>query len=130
MCSNRFGRTSHCHLSRSFCELFINRPFTIVTDHKAMNFLDSSKTTNGRLARLALRLQPVMFSIKYNLDIPIATWTGCHQVWPAPLSTPVSSDGLQPPDEMKVSCFRTGHEQLTKQLCVCGFHYITIDSPL
>ena len=44
----------------------ITHPFTIVTDHKALTFLNSAQHRNGRLARWAMKLQPFTFSIRYR----------------------------------------------------------------
>ena len=44
----------------------ITHPFTIVTDHKALTFLNSAQHRNGRLARWAIKLQPFTFSIRYR----------------------------------------------------------------
>ena len=80
-----------------FASYLIGRPFTIVTDHKALTFLNSSKSTNGRLARWALRLQPFTFSIKYRPGHANGNADGLsRQAWETSLSTPISSDGLRP----------------------------------
>ena len=44
----------------------ITHPFTIVTDHRALTFLNSAQHRNGRLARWAIKLQPFTFSIRYR----------------------------------------------------------------
>ena len=44
----------------------ITHPFTIVTDHKALTFLNSAQHRNGRLARWAIKLQPFTFTIRYR----------------------------------------------------------------
>ena len=38
--------------------------FTLETDHQALQYLNKSKTENGRLMRWALRLQPYSFTTK------------------------------------------------------------------
>ena len=42
------------------------REFTVVTDHKALKYLDSSKHLNGRLTRWALQLQQHFFKTRYH----------------------------------------------------------------
>ena len=42
------------------------RPFTVVTDHQALQYLDSSRHLNSRLTRLALQLQQHSFKIAYR----------------------------------------------------------------
>ena len=44
----------------------ITHPFTVVTDHKALTFLNSAHHRNGRLARWAMKLQPFSFDIRYR----------------------------------------------------------------
>ena len=44
----------------------ITHPFVVETDHRALVFLNSSRHTNGRLARWALALQPYSFSLRYR----------------------------------------------------------------
>ena len=42
------------------------RPFTIVTDHRALTYLQSMKNANPRLTHWALSLQPFEFSIMHH----------------------------------------------------------------
>ena len=39
--------------------------FTIMTDHKALQYLNSARYTNGRVARWALQLQPFSFKVQH-----------------------------------------------------------------
>ena len=47
-----------------FDAYLITHPFTIETDHRALQFLNTANHSNGRIARWALRLQPYTFNIK------------------------------------------------------------------
>ena len=40
--------------------------FTVVTDHRALEYLQSSRHLNGRLTRWALQLQHYHFTIRYH----------------------------------------------------------------
>ena len=42
------------------------RPFTVVTDHQALQYLDSSRHLNSRLTRWAVQLQQHSFKIRYR----------------------------------------------------------------
>ena len=44
----------------------ITHPFTVVTDHRALTFLNSAHLQNSRLARWAMKLQPFIFDIRYR----------------------------------------------------------------
>ena len=44
----------------------LGRPFELITDHKALQWLQNTKDLEGRLARWALALQPFQFTIKYR----------------------------------------------------------------
>ena len=44
----------------------ITHPFTVVTDHRALTFLNSAHLQNSRLARWAMKLQPFTFNIRYR----------------------------------------------------------------
>ena len=46
-----------------FAVYLIGKPFTIETDHKALEFLNSWMATTGRLARWALCLQPFTYKL-------------------------------------------------------------------
>ena len=49
-----------------FDTYLVSQPFSIETDHRALTFLNTTKHTNGRLARWALALQPYSFQITYR----------------------------------------------------------------
>ena len=49
-----------------FDAYLVTHPFTIETDHRALQFLNTANHSNGRIARWALRLQPYTFNIKYR----------------------------------------------------------------
>ncbi len=84
----------------------IGTEFTIETDHKAIEFLNTAKTVTGRLARWALRLQPFSYKIIYRPGSKNGNADGLsRQAWDLPEATdlPNSRDGLRPPqDEMGV----------------------------
>ena len=44
----------------------VARPFVIETDHRALVFFNTTRHSNGRLARWALALQPYSFSLRYR----------------------------------------------------------------
>ena len=44
----------------------VSHPFVVETDHRALVFLNTTRHTNGRLARWALALQPYTFSLRYR----------------------------------------------------------------
>ena len=44
----------------------VGRRFTVETDHRAVQFLQSARHVNGRLSRWALMLQPYDFKIRYR----------------------------------------------------------------
>ena len=46
--------------------LVAQKNFTIVTDHRALVFLNTARHANGRLARWALALQPYSFTVVYR----------------------------------------------------------------
>lgn len=52
--------------STSWRPYLIGRPFTIVTDHKALTWLTSNQNFTGRLGRWELLLQEFDFSIQYR----------------------------------------------------------------
>ena len=59
------------------------RPFTVVTDHRALQYLDSSRHLNGRLTRWALQLQQHSFKIRYRPGSTHGNADGLsRQAWP------------------------------------------------
>ena len=44
----------------------VTHPFVVVTDHRALVFLNTTRHANGRLARWALALQPYSFTLQYR----------------------------------------------------------------
>ena len=44
----------------------MGRPFTIQTDHRALQWLDCLKDSNPRLARWSLALQPYQFTVVHG----------------------------------------------------------------
>ena len=58
------------------------RPFTVVTDHRALQYLDSSRHLNSRLTRWALQLQQHSFKIKYRPGVTHGNADGLsRQAW-------------------------------------------------
>ncbi|XP_071941068.1 uncharacterized protein [Antedon mediterranea] len=51
---------------RQFHVYLYGRPFIVQTDHKAIKWLDQMKTTNPRLTRWSLTLQPYSFTVQYK----------------------------------------------------------------
>jgi len=52
--------------TRCYHQYLVGRPFTIVTDHVSLTFLNSLKAGRSRLQRWALHLQGYTFTIKYK----------------------------------------------------------------
>ena len=44
----------------------LGRPFTIVTDHRSLEWLNRMKEDNARLTRWSLSLQPYQFDVRYR----------------------------------------------------------------
>lgn len=51
---------------QAFRVYLLGKPFTIVTDHHALEWLDWLKTDNARLTRWSLSLQPYQFIVTYR----------------------------------------------------------------
>ena len=49
-----------------FSVFLIGKRFTIETDHRALQFLQSARHLNGRLTRWALTLQTYSFDVRYR----------------------------------------------------------------
>jgi len=52
--------------TRCYRQYLVGRPFTIVTDHVSLTFLNSLKARRSRLQRWALHLQGYTFTVKYK----------------------------------------------------------------
>ena len=62
--------------------------FTVVTDHKALQYLNSARHTYGRVAKWALQLQPFSFKVQHRAGRDHGNADGLsRQEW---------SDGLRP----------------------------------
>lgn len=73
----------------NFAIHLIGRPFTVVTDHRALTSLQSSRKLNGRLMRWALALQDYTFKIVHRIGSKHQNADGLsRQAWP---SVPESS---------------------------------------
>ena len=75
----------------------VTHPFVVVTDHRALVFLNSTRHANGRLARWALTLQPYSFTLQYragHLNLNADALSRCYEE--EPLGRP---DGCQRPSE-------------------------------
>ena len=51
---------------QTFRVYLLGRPFTIVTDHRSLEWLDRIKENNGRLTRWSLFLQPYQYTVVYR----------------------------------------------------------------
>ena len=52
--------------TQAFRVYLLGRQFTIQTDHRALQWLDRLKETNGRLTRWSLALQPFQFKVQHR----------------------------------------------------------------
>ena len=50
----------------AFRVYLLGRPFSVMTDHHALEWLDKLKTDNARLTRWSLHLQPYQFKVIYR----------------------------------------------------------------
>ena len=74
----------------------VTHPFIVVTDHRALVFLNSTRHANGRLARWALALQPYTFTLQYrpgHLNLNTDALSRCYE------DLGESSDCQRPPEE-------------------------------
>ena len=51
---------------RHFHHYLYGQQFTIETDHRPLTWLDRAKSSNARLARWALTVQPYNFTMRYR----------------------------------------------------------------
>ena len=66
-----------------FAAYLIGRPFTVETDHRALQYLHSSRHLNARLTRWALKLQSYSFNIRYRPGKSNQNADGLsRQAWP------------------------------------------------
>ena len=70
---------------KHFDVFLIGRHFEIVTDHRALQYLQSMKNANPRLTRWALAVQPFDFSISHRPGKSHGNADGLsRQAWPEP----------------------------------------------
>ena len=75
----------------------LGKEFVVQTDHRALQFLQTSCHLNGRLTRWALRLQEFSFSIKYRPGSKHQNADGfSRQAWP---DSEQKLDDLQPVED-------------------------------
>ena len=82
-----------------FDSYLVSHPFTIETDHRALIFMNSSRHTNGRLARWALALQPYTFVISYRTGSSNANadvLSRCFEEEPATVTILTQEEGSSP----------------------------------
>ena len=89
----------YCPLNavQHFDVYLVTHPFVVVTDHRALVFLNSTRHANGRLARWALALQPYTFTLRYragHLNLNADALSRCYEEEPL-----VIPDGCQRPSE-------------------------------
>ena len=67
---------------KHFSVYLIGKEFVIVTDHQALQYLDSMRNSNPRLIRWALALQPFMFTVKHRPGVQNGNADGLsRQAW-------------------------------------------------
>ena len=74
----------------------VTHPFVVVTDHRALIFLNTTRHANGRLARWALALQPYTFTLQYRpgpLNLNADALSRCFE------ENEESDDCQRPPEE-------------------------------
>ena len=76
-----------------FSPYLITHPFVVETDHRALEFLNTARHCNGRLARWAMRLQPYSFTIRYR--------PGSSNVNADSLSRLIDEDGGSSSDDLR-----------------------------
>ena len=57
--------------TNAFKVYLLGRKFTIVTDHRSLEWLDRLKENNARLTRWSLALQPLDYRVKHRPGIEI-----------------------------------------------------------
>ena len=73
---------------KHFDVFLIGRHFEIVTDHRALQYLQSMKNANPRLTRWALAVQPFDFSISHRPGKSHGNADGLsRQAWPEDYAT-------------------------------------------
>ena len=67
---------------RHFDVHLVGRPFEIVTDHRALQYLSTMRNSNPRLTRWALALQPFEFVVKHKPGLQHGNADGLsRQAW-------------------------------------------------
>ena len=85
-----------------FAAHLIGRPFTVETDHRALQYFHSSRHLNGRLTRWALKLQSYTFTIRYRSGKSNQNADGLsRQAWPEDDDTGQENDPRKPAEDVR-----------------------------
>ena len=88
--------------TRAYHQYLVSRPFTIVTDHVSLTFLNSLKTGKSRLQRWALHLQGYTFKVQYKAGKRLTSADGLsRRDYPTP---PAETDNDALDDDAFISC--------------------------
>ena len=88
--------------TRAYHTYLASRPFTVVTDHVSLTYLNSLKAGRGRLQRWALHLQGYNFTVRYKAGKSLTSADGLsRRDYPTP---PQESDNEALDDDAYLSC--------------------------
>ena len=88
---------------QQFQHYLIDHPFTVVTDHHALQWLPSKKSTNKRLARWAIYLSQFPYSVQYRKGSENANADALSRSPVAPLPTDKALNELEHEREVRSS---------------------------
>ena len=91
------------HWTKYWRPYLLGRPFTIITDHQALKWLDNVKDTSSLLTRWSLRLQEFTYQIEYRPGKFHANADALSRLPPAPPAPPPASQSASYRPEEVVS---------------------------